>query len=167
MKRSEIYHLVRLFTYIGRGILILAWLILSGEILCSQTVIGGNITINILDPNSATMQPASAVKTTATLQYSASNRRIRKVTVGATITNEHYSLLVQATNVPAGHGVAQPPVDLMNIATAADFIRDIPTRAGTATCTLQYTATATYADGNTTENGGNTVVMVTYTQVAQ
>jgi hypothetical protein len=167
MKTSKTYHPVRLFTFISRGMIILGLLILSREIVYSQTV-SGNIIVNIPDPNSATMQPAPVVDIASTLQFRASNRRIRKVTVGATYINKHYSLFVQAVNVPAGHGIAQLPVDLMTITTATDFIRDIPIGSGTATCNLQYTAIATYADGNTTENGpGNTVVRVTYTYANQ
>jgi hypothetical protein len=167
MKMNEIYHPAHLFTFIGRGMILIGLLILSGETLCSQTV-SGNIAINILDQIDVTLQPAAVVDNTSTLLYSASNRRVRKITVSATYTNKHYSLFVKAINVPVGHGFAQNAVNLMNITAATDLIRDIPIGAGNATCNLQYTAGATYADGNTNQNGpGNTIVTPTYTQVAQ
>jgi len=72
---------------------------------------------------------------------------------------------VVATNVSSG--VAAPQVTLSNGMLATDIIRSIPT-GGTLnkSCTLRYTASATFAQGNSTELGTD-VHTVTYTLMAQ
>jgi hypothetical protein len=66
------------------------------------------------------------------------------------------------------YGVAAPPVSLTNGMLAVDFITDIPsTGAWTRdTPTLQYTASATFAQGNSAEMG-NDLHTLTYTLVVQ
>lgn len=88
-----------------------------------------------------------------------------KITVASVCPGQRFTLQVVATNVTKG--VAQPAVTLVSGNPATDFIRDIPkTGAKNGSCTLQYTASATFAQGNSTELG-NDVHTITYTIQAQ
>ncbi|HTY57623.1 MAG TPA: hypothetical protein VMF59_02360, partial [Bacteroidota bacterium] len=90
---------------------------------------------------------------------------ISKITVAASCPGQRFSLSVLATNLT--YGVAAPQVTLFNGMLATDFVKSIPTgNPLNKTCTLQYTASSTFAQGNSTELG-NDVYTVTYTLVAQ
>ncbi len=86
-----------------------------------------------------------------------------KLLSGTVCNGQSFNLSVLATTVTSG--VAVGTVDLVTGSPAIDFIRDIPRRAG-GSCRLNYTASATFAQGNSTENG-NDSHRVTYTIVRQ
>lgn len=91
---------------------------------------------------------------------------ISKITVSTSCPGQSFTLKVIAIGVPDGN--AAPEVDLLNGMPATDFIVNIPARPPTTarTCNLRYTASATFAQGNSTEDG-NDVHTVTYTILAQ
>ena len=99
--------------------------------------------------------------------------RFRRQTVAAKITvatgcpNQHFTLAVVATGLT--HGIAAPEVTLTNGMPETDFVTNIPARAGgspQAECTLRYTASATFAQGNSVELGPD-IHTVRYTLIAQ
>jgi len=109
-------------------------------------------------------QLSNIVNTVTALQYQ-KQKKLSKITVATACTGQRFNLQVVATSPT--RGTAQPAVILINGNPAVDFIRDIPrTGATSATCTLQYTASATFAQGNSTELG-NDIHTVTYTIQAQ
>lgn len=124
---------------------------------------GGNVTMT-LTIGTAGGQLANVVSTTASLRYQRPNV-LSKITVSTVCLGQSFSLEVVATS--AGAGVAQSAVALINGNPAMDFIRDIPKTGATyATCILQYTASATFAQGNSAELS-NDVHTVTYTFQSQ
>jgi len=125
---------------------------------------GGNLTMNITT-GAAGSQPVADVDVTRTLQYWR-KAAIAKVTVRTSCPTQAFTLRVLATGVV--QGVAAPQVTLTDGMLAVDFITSIPS-AGTwtsSTITLQYTASATFAQGNSAELG-NDVHAVTYTLQVQ
>ncbi len=124
---------------------------------------GGNQTMTITT-GIAGGNPISVTNATCSLRYQRQSV-ITKITVATSCPGQSFNLNVVATNVT--RGVAAPSVSLVNGNPALDFITSIAT-SGTlnATCTLQYTASATFAQGNSTEVG-NDVHTVTYTLQAQ
>jgi len=127
------------------------------------SVQGGNLLMSVTT-GTAGAQPVAVTSTATTLRI----RRetvVTKVTVSTSCPGQRFSLAVLATNLTSG--VAAPQVNLVNGMPAADFILNLPTN-GTLnkTCTLRYTASATFAQGNSTELG-NDVHSITYTLVAQ
>ncbi len=138
-------------------------LLIASEGRSQVTVGGGNITMTITT-GIAGGQLTNIVNTVTTLQYQ-KQKKISKITVATACTGQRFNLQVVATS--ATRGTAQPAVVLVNGNPAMDFIRDIPSTGGkNSTCTLQYTASATFAQGNSTELG-NDVHTVTYTIQAQ
>ena len=90
---------------------------------------------------------------------------ITKITVSTACPGQRFTLTVIATNL--AYGVAAPQVTLYNGMLATDLVKSIPPgNPQNKTCTLQYTASSTFAQGNSTELG-NDVHAVTYTLVAQ
>lgn len=126
------------------------------------TVNGGNPVLSITAGTIA--GPTPVVDISTSLSY----RRqgvITKITVQTTCPGQRFNLKVLALNVTGG--TAQPEVTLTNLMLATDFIRDIPaTGIRNRTCTLQYTASSTFAQGNSVELGNDTHT-VTYTLVVQ
>lgn len=124
---------------------------------------GGNITLTVTT-GVAGGQPASVTNSVTSLRY----RRqavIAKITVQTTCPGQRFNLSVVAT--AATGGTAQPTVNLVNGMAAVDFITNIPTGgAVNKTATLLYTASSTFAQGNSTELG-NDVHTVLYTYLAQ
>jgi hypothetical protein len=100
--------------------------------------VGGNITMSI-STGVAGGALTSVVNTTITLSYRRQNA-LAKITVATSCPAQSFTLKVLA--IPA-----KPP-------------------ANVRTCTLQYIASATFAQGNSTEDG-NDVHTVTYTILAQ
>ena len=153
---------------IQRTTILLALLVFVGNIapLAAQgamKVNGGNIVLSITT-GLAGQQPLSVVSTATTLTYKRDNV-ITKITVSSSCPGQDFTLKVLATSVTAG--TAAPEVTLMNGMLAANFVTDIPVKPPTtATCTLQYTASATFAQGNSAELG-NDVHTITYTILAQ
>jgi hypothetical protein len=124
----------------------------------------GDQTLNIV-AGTAGGSMTSVVNTTAQLRYWR-KAAIAKVTVTTSCPGQSFSLSVVATGVT--RGVAAPAVNLVNGMLAVDFITSIPS-AGTwtsTTPTLRYTASATFAQGNSAEMG-NDVHTVTYTLQVQ
>jgi len=124
------------------------------------TIPNGNITMNITT-GAAGSQPVADVDVTGTLRYWR-KAAIARVTVQTSCAGQRFTLKVLATGVT--RGVAAPEVTLINGALAVNLITNIPSAAGwtSATVTLQYTASATFAQGNSAELG-NDVHTVTYT----
>jgi len=128
------------------------------------TIPNGNITMNITT-GAAGSQPVADIDVTGTLRYWR-KAAIAKVTVGTSCPTQAFTLKVLATGVV--RGVAAPQVTLTDGMLAVDFITSIPSAAGwtSATITLQYTASATFAQGNSAELG-NDVHTITYTLQVQ
>jgi hypothetical protein len=124
---------------------------------------GGNVNMT-LSSGAAGGQLINVVSTTASLTYWRP-LVLSKITVSTVCIGQSFNLQVVATSATAG--VAQTAVSLINGNPAMDFIRDIP-RTGSlyATCILQYTASATFAQGNSAELS-NDVHTVTYTFQSQ
>jgi len=146
---------------------LLGVLVLAVPVAMAQTgtiTISGNSTINITT-GAAGGQPVPVSNTSTTLKYWR-KAAIAKVTVQTSCPTQAFNLQVVATGVT--HGVAAPAVSLTNGMAAVDFITSIPSAAGwtSATITLQYTASATFAQGNSAELG-NDVHTVTYTLQVQ
>jgi hypothetical protein len=121
---------------------------------------GGNPTLNITT-GVAGGQPTPRVNTATSIRYWR-QAAISKITVRTTCPGQSFTLTVVATGVT--RGVAAPQVTLLDGMLGVDFITNIPS-AGTwtfTTPTLRYTASATYAQGNSAEEG-NDVHTVTYT----
>ena len=90
-----------------------------------------------------------------------------KITVTTSCPNQHFGLSVFAAGLT--HGVAAPEVTLTNGMPETDFVTDIPARTGgspQAECALRYTASATFAQGNSVELGPD-IHTVRYTLIAQ
>ena len=110
-------------------------------------------------------EPIAVTNVSAQVRFSRQNY-IAKITVYTTCPGQHFNLTVVA--VSPGDGVAAPVVTLQDGLPAADFITDIPAKppGGNNTATLQYTASSTFAQGNSAELGDD-VHTVTYTLTAQ
>jgi hypothetical protein len=155
-----------------RGWLILFLLVFSTEVLDAQAhrdvSLSGDVTIQISN-GSATAQPPPVTDGSTIMTYNNGHPvKLMKITVSvSSFQNNRYLLTAKAINVPAGAGTAQSLVNITNLAAAADFIRDIPNDGVNNTCNIRYIATATYADGCSIQNGGDTICQLTYTMVRQ
>ncbi len=117
---------------------------------------GGNVALTI-SSGTAGAQPVSAVNSSSTLTYKKQNQ-VSKITVQTVCLAQSFMLDVAATNVTGG--VAAPSASLVSGNAATDLIRDIPKNGSTTfTCRLQYTASATFEQGNSSEvaNDNHTV----------
>jgi len=144
----------------------LAWafLLLVGHVqpLFAQ-VSGGNPLLTVTTAVIGS-EPVAVTNTSTTLAYSKQGV-ITKITVATVCAGQRFTLQVLATGVTKGTAASQ--VTLTNGMLATDFIRDIPkTGSPSGTAILQYTASATFAQGNSVELG-NDVHSVSYTLVAQ
>ncbi|MEX0602958.1 MAG: hypothetical protein WD295_06430 [Bacteroidota bacterium] len=144
-----------------------AILLIPAGRLSSQPAItlnGGNITMAITS-GQAGLEPVAVTNTTISLDYRRQTA-ISKITVATTCPGQKFSLAVVATSASLGN--IMPQVNLVNGMAAADLIRDIPQRPPPSlqTANLQYTASATFAQGNSAELGDD-VHTVVYTIVAQ
>lgn len=124
---------------------------------------GGNVAMTI-----STGLPGgelvAVVNTSTTMSYRRESY-LTKITVSTSCPGQDFTLRVVATSVTAG--TAAPEVTLTHGMLAADFITNIPTRPpNSGSCTLRYTASATFAQGSSAEVG-NDVHAVTYTILAQ
>ncbi len=109
-------------------------------------------------------EPTSAVNTACTLTY-AKQKALTKITVATSCPGQKFGLSVLATSVTKG--TAAPAVTLLNGNAAVDLVTNIAkTGANTGTCILQYTASATFAQGNSIDLG-NDVHTITFTLQAQ
>jgi hypothetical protein len=114
----------------------------------SIQVHGGDQSLT-LSGGTAGGQMLNVVNTGATLSYKRQNKT-SKITVRTVCLGQKFNLDVVATHLTAG--VAAPAVSLINGSPAIDLIRDIPkTGAKDQTCRMEYTASATFAQGNSVE----------------
>lgn len=123
---------------------------------------GGNVTLSITT-GLAGAEPLAVVNTATNLRY----RRlgyIQKVTVQTSCPGQSFNLSVIA--ISATDGTPSSEITLIQGMPAVNFITNIPTGGGFATATLNYTASATFAQGNSAELGNDTHT-VTYTISAQ
>ncbi len=134
------------------------------EVMGQVQVNGGNITLAITS-GMAGSEPLAVTNTATTLRYRRENVAT-KLTVSTICQGQRFNLKVLATAV--GAGTPAPQVSLVHGMLATDFITGIPTRPPAAfeTASLQYTASATFSQGNSSELGDD-VHTVTYTLVAQ
>ena len=145
----------------------LAFLLCAGGIvpraLSQISVQGGNPLMSITT-GTAGAQPVAVTNVATSLRWRRQNV-ITKITVSTSCPGQRFSLAVVATNLT--YGVAAPQVTLFNGMLAADLVNSIPTgNPLNKSCTLLYTASSTFAQGNSTELG-NDVHTITYTLVAQ
>ena len=136
----------------------------SGRVY-SQMFILGNVSLTITTgmPNG---QPLPAQDASARLLYFRPTV-ITKITVTTSCPNQHFSLAVFATGLT--YGVAAPEVTMTNGMPETNFVTDIPARTsglGLTLFTLRYTASATFAQGNSVDLGPD-VHTVRYTLIAQ
>lgn len=135
----------------------------GGRAAAQLRITGGNpliqVTAGMLIP-----EPIITVNTATSLRWRREDE-ITKITVSTICPGQRFGLRVRATGLSAG--VAAPEVTLASGMPAMDIVVNIPAGgANNKSCTLEYTATATYAQGNSTEVG-NDVHTITYTHVAQ
>lgn len=123
---------------------------------------GGNVTLSITT-GLAGAEPLAVTNTATNLRYRRQSY-LQKVTVQTSCPGQNFNLSVIATNVT--DGVPGSEVSLVQGMPALDFISNVSTGGGFATATLNYTASATFAQGNSAELG-NDVHTVTYTISAQ
>lgn len=148
------------------AVLVVSLIFVTPEDVRAQNInIVGNVTLTI-STGIPGGQPLPVQDAGARLRF----RRqavVTKITVVTVCPNQHYSLWVVATGLT--HGIAAPEVLLIDGMPETDFVTDIPARVGgspQAECVLQYTASATYAQGNSLELGPD-VHTVRYTLIAQ
>jgi len=131
-------------------------------------VTGGNLVLQITAALLG-QEPAMATNSQCTLEWQ-KEHVVTKVTVSTTCPGQRFTLRVLATNISRRggiEGIAAPEVTLQDGMPAMDFITDVPPPGSLNTsATLQYTASATFSQGNSTELG-NDLHTVTYTVVAQ
>ncbi|MCI0706276.1 MAG: hypothetical protein L0Y80_02160 [Ignavibacteriae bacterium] len=127
---------------------------------------GGNQVLSITTA-AAGSEPTAVVNTSSNLRYRRQTFVITKVTVSTSCPGQNFTLKVYASTIQNNGGTAAPEVTLTNGMLATDFITGIPRFSNQwRTATLRYTASATFAQGNSAELG-NEVHTVTYTLVAQ
>ncbi len=127
------------------------------------SVTGGNISLSITS-GTAGGQLVNVVNTAVTLNYQKQSA-LAKIDVSTSCPGQKYNLSVLATSVTKG--VAAPQVSLMNGSPAVDLITSITsTGSKNGSATLQFTASATFSQGNSTELGDD-VHTITYTILAQ
>lgn len=142
-----------------------AFLVLPHRGIGQILVNGGNVTLSITT-GTAVSEPAPVVDATTTTIDHDGRKRVTKITVSTVCPSQKFTLKVLATGDSAG-GIAAPEVTLVDGMPAMDFVTDIPRgKKGNGTVTVQYTASATYADGNSVDLGDD-VHTVTYTLLNQ
>lgn len=125
------------------------------------TLLGGNQLMSITS-GIAGGEPASVVNSSCTLRFRR-HAQAQRITVSTSCPGQRFTLQVQAIN--ATIGVPAPAVTLVDGAPAVNLLTNIPAGGGNGRCTLQYTASATFAQGNSVELGTD-VHTVTYTILA-
>ena len=155
----------------GTGILvstivaIAAFLMFPATTSAQLAVNGGNLTMNITT-GTAISQPTPVIDATTTTIDHDGRKQVTKITVSTICPGQKFTLRVLATGDSAG-GISAPEVTLLDGMPNMDFVTDIPRgKKGNGTVTVQYTASATYADGNSVDLGDD-VHTVTYTLVNQ
>jgi len=109
-------------------------------------------------------EPAAVSNSTTRIRF----RRqavITKLTILTSCPNQQFTLRALATGITGG--IAAPEVQLVNGMPATDFVIGIPSSGVRwKRCTVQYTASATFSQGNSVELGNDSYT-VTYTIVQQ
>ncbi|MGH2569282.1 MAG: hypothetical protein ACRDGA_13170 [Bacteroidota bacterium] len=156
--------MIRTNSVLRGTIFMLCWLVWPATAHAQMTISGGNILMNITSAQAGS-EPTAVTNTICTLTYRR-QASVSKVTVSTSCPGQKFTLRVVAVNPT--EGVAAPQVTLVNGMLAAALINNIPALppATNRTCTLSYTASATFAQGNSVELGDD-VHTVTYTIVAQ
>lgn len=111
-------------------------------------------------------EPTVVVNVATSLRYRR-QPQMSKITISTNCPGQSFTLRVRAVSVQ--DGTPAPAVTLTSGMPAADLIRDIPGQAinpPNRRATLEYTASATFDQGNSTELGLDAHV-ITFTLVAQ
>ncbi len=140
-------------------------LFLVGGISYAQlSVGGGNISMTV-SAGIAGGEPVAVTNSSISLQYRLQTR-VTKITVRTNCPGQRFNLAAVATSVP--QGTAAPQVTLTNGMLDVDLIVSIPKRPPNTvqTATLLFTASSTFAQGNSAELG-NDVHAITYTLIEQ
>ncbi len=128
------------------------------------SVRGGNPNLNITTglPGS---EPTPVSGSANTIRYRLQTR-VTKITVRTVCAGQSFNLSVVATSVP--YGIAAPAVSLVSGMLDTDFITNIQVRPPNTNqdASIRYTASATFAQGNSAELGNDTHT-VTYTLIEQ
>ncbi|MBI3788916.1 MAG: hypothetical protein HY276_11770 [Ignavibacteriales bacterium] len=138
-------------------------LLTSSHLQAQVIVVSGNKTITVT--TAVIGSEPTPVITNSTLSYKR-RAKIAKITVGTSCPGQNFTLKVLAVSPTAG--TAAPEVTLTDGMLAVNFIINIPSGSTTTwrTASLRYTASSTFAQGNSAELG-NDVHTVTYTLVVQ
>lgn len=140
-------------------------LFLSGSLFAQAIDVQGGNPILTISTGIAGGEPTSVTNSTTTIAYQRQGGITTKITVQTLCPGQKFNLQVVAINVTSG--TPAPAVALTNGMLAVDFITNIPRRPPiNASCTLVYTASSTFAQGNSAELGDD-VHTVVYTLIAQ
>jgi hypothetical protein len=126
---------------------------------------GGNQLLRITTA-AVGQEPTQVVNTLTTLRYRRQNQ-VSKITVSTSCPGQRFTLRARAVSVQDGSPA--PAVALVNGMPATDLIRDIPVRffiPFNRRATIEYTAGATFSQGNSDELGTDAHT-ITFTLVAQ
>jgi hypothetical protein len=152
------------FLFLRAGALLLFVTIgISHDLEAQITLVGGNqiLTVTTGSPGS---EPLPVVNTATSMRISRQGV-ITKVTVSTICPGQKFTLKALAT-APT-KGIAAPEVTLINGMPDTNFITDIPSGgAAFGRATIQYTASSTFSQGNSTELGDD-IHTVIYTHLAQ
>jgi hypothetical protein len=128
-------------------------------------VLGGDQVLQITSAEPG-QEPTPVVNTTTSLRYRRQSR-VSKITIATSCPGQRFTLKARAVSVQDGS--PSPMVTLIHGMPAADLIRDIPARfiiSFFRNATVEYTASATFEDGNSAELGADSHT-ITFTMVAQ
>ena len=115
------------------------------------SVSGGNVTLTISTATAGSDPDDASYNSTCDLLWT-TNEASKKITVVTSLASQNFTLKVLAQNVTGGSAAGQVTLST----TPSDFVTGVATTTGS--CDLQYTATATAANGT-----GSDVHTVTYT----
>lgn len=143
---------------------LVALFLASGVSYAQLSVGGGNISMTV-STGIAGGEPVAVTNSAISLQYRLQSK-ITKITVRTNCPGQRFNLAVVATSVP--EGTAAPQVTLTNGMLDVDLVVSIPKRPPNTvqTAALLFTASATFAQGNSAELG-NDVHAITYTLIEQ
>lgn len=125
---------------------------------------GGNVTLSVSTGLPGPVPPSATVSTTS-LRWRQETVNT-KITIATICPGQKFTLRAVATGITGG-GIPAPEVMLQEGMPAADFIVAIPSRKpNNGRCTIQYTAEASFEQGNSMELGDD-IHTVIYTIVAE
>ena len=126
------------------------------------TVQGGDALLSLTSALPG-QQPVPVFSTTTRVRFR-SGTAPRKVTVSTICPGQRFTLSVLAIDLTVAVSAGEVP--LTDGMLGLDFITDIPGGSPNGRCTLRYSASATFEQGNSTELGDDTHT-VTYTILDQ